>query len=228
MGDGYYLDIILFALVAAFLVLRLRSVLGRRDGFQGKNDNRLPFPGRGERGDEQPARLPELGEGSPDPAPGDEPATMPASLDAGLTQIRVADPSFDEKEFIVGAQKAFELILQAFANEDVRSLQPLLSQDVYNNFVQTIRARQQAGEKLETTLVGVKSAEIVEAYMTGRTAHITVKFVSEQISAVRDANSEIIEGDATGVNEVVDCWTFARDTRSSNPNWTLVATGAPD
>ncbi len=153
---------------------------------------------------------------------------MPASLDAGLAQVRVADPSFDEKEFIAGAQKAFELILQAFAHEDVRSLQPLLSQDVYNNFVQTIRARQQAGEKLETTLVGIKSSEIVEAYMTGRTAHVSVKFVSEQISAVRDSNSEIIEGDATSVNEVVDYWTFARDTRSSNPNWTLVATGAPD
>jgi predicted lipid-binding transport protein (Tim44 family) len=227
MGDGYYLDIILFALVAAFLVLRLRSVLGRRDGFQGKNDQRLPFPGRGERVDEPPVRLPDRGEPASDVAIG-EPASMPASVDAGLTQIRVADPSFDEKEFIAGAQKAFEMILQAFAQEDVRSLQPLLSQDVYNNFVQTIRARQQAGEKLETTLVGIKSSEIVEAYMTGRTAHVSVKFVSEQISAVRDANSEIIEGDPTSVNEVVDVWTFARDTRSSNPNWTLVATGAPD
>lgn len=226
MGDGYYLDIILFALVAAFLVLRLRSVLGRRDGFQGKNDQRLPFPGRSERVDE-PVRLPDRGEAAPDVAT-DEPAPMPASLDAGLTQIRVADPNFDEKEFIAGAQKAFELILQAFAQEDVRSLQSLLSQDVYNNFVQTIRARQQAGEKLETTLIGIKSSEIVEAYMTGRTAHVTVKFVSEQISAVRNANSEIVEGDATSVNEVVDFWTFARDTRSSNPNWTLVATGAPD
>lgn len=153
---------------------------------------------------------------------------MPPSLDAGLTQICVADPSFDEKTFSAGAQKAFELILQAFAHEDVRALQPLLSQDVYNNFVQTIRARQQAGEKLETTLVGIKSAEIVEAYMHGRTAHVSVKFVSEQISAVRDANAAIIEGDATSVNEVVDVWTFARDTRSSNPNWTLIATGAPD
>ena len=154
---------------------------------------------------------------------------MPASsLNAGLAQVRVADPSFDEKDFIGGAQKAFELILQAFAHEDVRSLQPLLSQDVYNNFVRPIRARQQAGEKLETTLVGIKSSEIAEAYMTGRTAHVSVKFVSEQISAVRDSNSEIIEGDATSVNEVVDFWTFARDTRSCRPNWTLVATGAPD
>ena len=227
MGDGYFLDIILFALVAAFLVLRLRSVLGRRDGFQGKDDSRLPFPGRNERA-EEPVQLPERREGPADAPAEDEAPSTPPSLDAGLTQIRVADPSFDEKGFIAGAQKAFELILQAFAHEDVRALQPLLSQDVYNNFVQTIRARQQAGEKLETTLVGIKSSEIVEAYMHGRTAHVSVKFVSEQISVVRDANSQIIEGDATSVNEVVDVWTFARDTRSSNPNWTLIATGAPD
>ncbi len=227
MGDGYYLDIILFALVAAFLVLRLRSVLGRRDGFQGKNDQRLPFPGRSERLEDKPVRLPDR-DAAADPAIGDEPVLMPASVDAGITQIRVADPSFDEREFLGGAQKAFELILQAFAQEDVRSLQALLSQDVYNNFVQTIRARQQAGEKLETTLVAIKSSDIVEAYMTGRTAHVTVKFVSEQISAVRNAKAEIIEGDATSVNEVVDFWTFARDIRSSNPNWTLIATGAPD
>ena len=227
MGDGYYLDIILFALVAAFLVLRLRSVLGRRGGFQGTSDQRVPFPGRGERADDQPVRLPERGDAASEVTAG-EPTVMPASLEVGLTQIRVADPGFDEKEFVGGAQKAFELILQAFAQEDVRALQALLSQDVYNNFAQTIRARQQAGEKLETTLVGIKASDIVEAYMTGRTAHVSVKFVSEQISAVRNANSEIVEGDATSVNEVIDVWTFARDTRSSNPNWTLVATGAPD
>lgn len=129
MGDGYYLDIILFALVAAFLVLRLRSVLGRRGGFQGKSDQRVPFPGRGERADDQPVRLPERGDAASEVTAG-EPTVMPASLEVGLTQIRVADPGFDEKEFVGGAQKAFELILQAFAQEDVRALQALLSQDV--------------------------------------------------------------------------------------------------
>lgn len=225
MGDGYYLDILLFALVAAFLIFRLRSVLGRRDGFQGKGEERLPFPGRAA---EPPVRLPEREAAADQSALDEAPATLPPSVDAGITQIRVADPNFDEKEFTSGAQKAFEWILQAFTGDDLRSLQPLLSQDVFNNFAQTIRSRQQDGRKLETTLVGFKSAEIVEAYMAGRTAHVTLKFVTEQICVTRDAKGEVIEGDPNSVSEVVDFWTFARDTRSADPNWSLVATGAPD
>jgi predicted lipid-binding transport protein (Tim44 family) len=226
MGDGYYLDILLFALVAAFLIFRLRSVLGRRDGFQGKPEDRLPFP-RGDRPADNTIRLPERD--APAEAPAAETVSLaPSSLEAGLTQIRIADPSFDERTFVDGAKKAFEWILQAFANDDVRALQPLLSQDVFNNFAQTIRARQQAGEKLETTLVGITLAEIVEAYMAGRTAHVTVKFVTQQISVLRDAEKQVIEGDPSAINDVVDTWTFARDTRSGDPNWTLVATGSPD
>lgn len=229
MGDGYYLDIVLFALVAAFLVLRLRSVLGRRDGFQGKAEDRMPFPPKGDRTAEQGNGL-DRGEPSADaqPAVRDALSVAPASLEAGLTQIRVADPRFDPQEFVAGARKAFEWILQAFVNGDTSSLQPLLSSDVFNNFEQTIKQRQETGEKLETTLVGITSADITEAYMAGRTAHVTVKFVSQQLSAVRDAEGAVIEGDPNAVADVTDYWTFARDSRASDPNWTLVATGAPE
>lgn len=231
MGDGYYLDIVLFAVVAAFLVLRLRSVLGRRDGFQGKGDDQLQsFPPKSDR-----AAEPGNGKGdrsdsvSVDTSTGRDGLSLaPASLEAGLTQIKVADPRFDPAEFAVGARKAFEWILQAFVNGDTGSLQPLLSSDVFANFAQTIEERQRAGEKLETTLVGILSSDIVEAYMAGRTAHVTVKFISQQITVVRDAEGAVIEGDPNTVTDVTDYWTFARDTSSSDPNWTLVATGAPD
>jgi Uncharacterized protein conserved in bacteria len=229
MGDGYYLDIVLFALVAAFLVLRLRSVLGRRDGFQGKAEDRMPFPPKGDRAAE-PGTAADRGDPTSDTPPPlrDALSIAPASLEAGLTQIRVADPRFDPREVVTGSRKAFEWILQAFVNGDTNSLQPLLSSDVFNNFEQTIKDRQRAGEKLETTLVGITSAEITEAYMAGRTAHVTVKFVSQQISAVRDAEGAVIEGDPNAVADVTDYWTFARDTRSNDPNWTLVATGSPE
>lgn len=227
MGDGYYLDILLFALVAAFLIFRLRSVLGRRDNYQGKSEDRLPFPSRPDRPAEVPG--PRANDATPEAAGKDEAApVLPASVDAGLTQIRVADARFDEREFVGGAQKAFEWILQAFSADDLRSLEPLLSQDVFNNFAQTIRARQQAGYKLETTLVSIKPPEIVEAYMAGRTAHVTVRFVSEQISVTRDGKGEVVEGDPNAVGEIIDLWTFARDTRSPDPNWTLVATRNPE
>lgn len=232
MGDGYYLDIVLFALVAAFLIFRLRSVLGRRDGFQGKPEDHVPYPAKPDRPAEPangtPERIEPPAAGEPPIGGRDALSVAPASLDAGLTQIKVADPRFDQREFIDGSRKAFEWILQAFVNGDTGSLQPLLSSDVFKNFEQTIEQRQRSGEKPETTLVGIVSAEIIEAYMAGRTAHLTVKFVSQQISVVRDAEGHVIEGDPNAVTDVTDYWTFARDTRSPDPNWTLVATGAPD
>ncbi|TVR83734.1 MAG: Tim44 domain-containing protein [Rhodospirillales bacterium] len=229
-GELQFLDIILFALVAAFLVLRLRSVLGRRDGHQPQTHD--PFKPTRERAsdDEKVVRLPDRSDRPSDRRDSDaEPAFEEASpLESGLTQIRVADPSFEPDEFLSGSRIAFEMILSAFAAGDSQSLRPLLSQEVFQNFAETIHERERAGETMETNLVGIRSAEIVEAYMAGRTAHVTVKFVSEQISVVRDQNDEVVEGDPEQVTEVTDTWTFARDTRSRDPNWILVATGSPE
>lgn len=241
-GEFQFIDIILFALVAAFLILRLRNVLGRRDGHQQpqshdpfKSRERPERAGGRERSDDKVIPLPDRGERPSDPR---EPAVdaglegtgsvEAGPLQAGLAQIRIADPRFDENEFLSGARMAFEMILGAFAAGDTGTLKPLLSPEVYSNFTQSIREREQAGETMELNVVDIRAAEIVEAYMAGRTAHLTVKFVSDQISIVRDEKGEIIEGDPQRSTEAIDFWTFARDTRSSNPNWTLVATGAPE
>lgn len=149
-------------------------------------------------------------------------------LEAGLTQIRIADPSFELDEFLSGARMAFELIVSSYASGDASALRPLLSPEVFTNFSHVMMERDQRGETMETQVVAIQSAEIDEAYMAGRTAHLSVKFVSEQISVIRDDKGEILEGDSELVNEVTDHWTFARDTRSSDPNWTLVATDTPD
>jgi len=232
MSGGYqYLDIILFALVAAFLILRLRNVLGRRDGHQGRSNDPFETSSKPEKPDDKVVRLPDRS----DQAPATDESPVEASeseartpLEAGLTQIKVADPKFDSREFLSGARIAFELILTSYAGNDTATLKPLLSPEVFGNFSQSIRDRQQANEAMEITLVGFKSADIVEAYMAGRTAHLTIKFVSQQITVVRDENNEVIEGDPKEVIEVTDFWTFARDTRSSDPNWILVATGSLD
>jgi predicted lipid-binding transport protein (Tim44 family) len=231
MGDGFqFIDIILFALVAGFLILRLRSVLGRRDGHQSRTPDPFapqPKPGRA---DEKIVRLPERTD-RPIDAPSSAAAEMVGGeakgpLEVGLTQVKIADPSFDPEGFVSGARIAFELILNAFAAGDTDSLKPLLSQEVFGNFSHSIRERKASGMRLETKLAGLRSAELVEAYMAGRTAHITIKFVSEQISALYDAAGAVVEGDPDEVIEVTDYWTFARDTRSTDPNWTLVATGS--
>jgi predicted lipid-binding transport protein (Tim44 family) len=233
MGNGFqFLDIILFAMIAAFLVLRLRSVLGRRDGHRGRPPG--AFPGRDreaadERAEETVIALPNRGadeatgpEAMPDWAMGDEP------LAKGLAAIYRSDPGFTPDEFLSGGRLAFDLILGAYAAGDTRTLKSLLSPDVLGNFVQAIRRREQAGETTDDTLVGIKSAEIVEAYMADTDASVTVKFVTEQINVLRDENGDVVEGDPNTINEVTDFWTFARDTKSGDPNWSLVATRSLD
>jgi predicted lipid-binding transport protein (Tim44 family) len=230
-GDYQFLDIILFALVAAFLILRLRSVLGRRNGHEGPTQDPFGTSSRREASDEKVVRLPERNDRPAEAGQSDldnELIKDGSPLAAGLTQIKVADTSFDPNEFISGARIAFELILTAFANGDTATLKTLLSPEVFGNFSQSIRDREEAKQTMETTLVGISSTEIVEAYMAGRTAHLTMKFVSQQISVVRDENQEIVDGDPNTVTDVTDFWTFARDTRSNNPNWMLVATGSLD
>lgn len=233
MSGGYqFLDIILFALVAAFLILRLRSVLGRRNGHQGPTRDPFDNSRQRDKTDENVVRLPDRSEPSADTdstALDDVAAPQDGTpLEVGLTQIRVADPKFNINEFQSGSRIAFEMILTAFAAGDTDTLKNLLSPEVFGNFSQSIREREEAAETMETTLVGFKSSDVVEAYMAGRTAHITVKFVTQQINVMRDKNGEIVDGDLSAVNEVTDFWTFARDTRSSDPNWMLVATGSLD
>jgi predicted lipid-binding transport protein (Tim44 family) len=224
MDGGFaFFDIVFFAMVAAFLILRLRSVLGRRTGNEKPErwTTRQPPANRGEAPDNV-ARLPDRGRPAADAAPLDLSATSP--VEAGLAQIRAADPNFDPRTFVEGARSAFEMIVGAYAQGDTATLRPLLADEVYENFAAAIKARQQAKQTLETTLVGIKSADIIEGRMDNRNALVTVKFVSEQINVTRDAAGAVVEGDPQQIATVTDVWTFARNTRSRDPNWLLVAT----
>lgn len=224
MGGGFqFIDIILFALVAAFLILRLRSVLGRRDGHQGPAQDPFRSQPKKENAEKDVARLPDRSDAAAPPAD----ASL-SPLEAGITQIKIAEPRFDEKEFLAGASVAFEMILTAYVAGDDEALKPLLSPEVFANFSTSIADRNAAGETLETTLVGIRETNLEEASMVGRMAHVTVQFVSEQVTVTRDAAGEIVEGDPDQVSTVIDLWTFARDTRSADPNWMLVATGSSD
>ena len=228
MDEGFqFIDIILFAMIAAFLVLRLRSVLGRRDGHEGRNRNPFAPPQPLEKPDNNVVHLPDNSDESltTAAAAAETPETV---LEAGIAEIRGADPKFDPEELMVGARVAFEMILGAFASGDRKALKPMLSPEVYGNFTRVMDGREESGEVLEEILVGIKASEIVEAYMAGSLANVTVKFVSDQIHVVRDEDGEIIEGDASAIVEVTDFWTFSRDPKSRNPNWTLVATRSLD
>jgi len=227
--DGFGgFDILFLALVAGFLILRLRSVLGQRTG----NEN--PERWRSQRPQSLPGNVTRLPERQTDarPSEANEPAMPPVgaapagSMETGVAQIRSADPSFDPRGFVGGARQAFEMIVRAFAQGDTAALRPLLSDEVYENFAAAIQDRKRSRHTLETTLVAVKSAEVVDARLNGRTAEVSVKFVSDQKNVTRDEGGQVVDGSPDSVATVTDIWTFARNTRASDPNWTLVGTSA--
>ena len=228
MGDGFqFLDIVLFAMVAAFLVLRLRSVLGKKTGHQ---EPRQDPVSRHQQDTEQDGNVVELPTNRNNGAAGgsqDDPTAGPAvndSLLAGINDIRISDNSFHPAEFAEGARSAFEMVVQAFAEGDTATLDNLIAEDVFEDFNDAIEARQEANERLETTIISIKSADVIEAEMDGRNAVVTIKFVSEQVNVTHDSENRVVDGDPNQVCEITDIWTFTRDTKTSNPNWKLVET----
>ena len=229
MGNGMqFLDIILLAVIAAFLILRLRSVLGRRTGHD-QPPKYDPFRDRqkDESAEDKVIQLPDRADKTAAEDSDFEAQTAAATpVEQGLTQIKLADRSFDVDAFVKGSSVAFEMIVAAFAKGDAKALRPLLSNDVFEDFAGAIKSREAANEVLETTLVGISQSDIIEAELQGKTAFVTIKFVSEQINVTRNAEGDVVDGDPSNVTSVTDIWAFARNTRSRDPNWTLVATGS--
>ena len=225
MGDFQYFDIILFAMIAAFLVLRLRSVLGRRTGNERRRELfvRRAAPVADKPGPKEVVPTPDPDKDMVTPALGGKPADAVAD---GLNRIRRADPNFDPSQFLAGARAAFEMIVGAYAKGDKTTLRPLLSDEVYQPFAATIDERAAAKETVEARDLHLEDAEIVDADLSGRIARVTVKLVSHQISVTRAMDGSIVDGDPDHPVEKTDYWTFTRDTRSSDPNWVLVATSS--
>ncbi|WP_120498284.1 Tim44/TimA family putative adaptor protein [Kiloniella sp. EL199] len=248
MGSNLpFFDIILLAAVAVFLVLRLRSTLGKRTGFdekpdhdpfsdRGENDNVVNLPRREDRHSDDSQFLDsgdtstkEIRTGSlhggkvaVDVLPSD------SALAEGLSAIQMSDRSFDPAEFVQGAGAAFEMIIGSFASGDTKTLRNLLDDEVYHDFKSAIDEREALKQTHETVMVGINDVDIIEAEMSGRHAVVTVKFVSEQVNVTRDANGNTVSGDSNHVAKVTDIWTFTRDTRSKDPNWLLVETRSPN
>ena len=227
MGEGNFLDIILLAMVAGFIFLRLRSVLGRRTGHERQPSDSVRVGSSND--DKKVVQLPNRGRPDEDDARSAEEARLWADdspIGAGLTQIKIADHSFEPGEFIEGARSAYEMIVTAFAKGDRETLKMLLSPEVFQNFSAAIDDREEAGHTMETTVVSLNQADSVEAEVKGKSAEITVKFVSEMISVTRDGNGENLPGQSPVPREVTDIWTFARDVKARDPNWHLVETSS--
>ncbi|MHA1536884.1 MAG: Tim44/TimA family putative adaptor protein [Alphaproteobacteria bacterium] len=225
--NGEYLDILILAAVAAFIIFRLRGVLGRRTG----NERTPPeAPGAGEKSGSADNVI-ALADREAKAERGKEKAKSKKALGPlakGFEAIAGADASFDPENFVAGAKSAFEMIVTSFAMGDLGKIKTFLTKEVYENFSDAVEERLKAEETLETTVVGFQSATISGARMEGRHAFVTVKFVSEQINATRDAESNVVAGDAETPVDVIDIWTFTRDTKSRDPNWALAETSTPE
>lgn len=206
-----YLDILILALIAVFVGLRLRAALGRRD----EDDDEI-MPPSAQRPPSQ--RLGNVIH----PAAWSQPT--PAREPTGLEQIAEVDRSFSPDGFLNGARAAFAMIVDAFSKGDEAGLRPLLSDEVFANFSRAIRGRAETGEVCCNRLEGISAAEIVEARLDGRFAFVTVRFESRQVICSKDAQGQVIFGAETASHDITDLWTFSRDTVSRDPNWLLVAT----
>ena len=219
--ESAMIQLLVLAGIAVFLILRLRSVLGTRDGFE-KPPTTERVPER-----RQPKR-PEFDviEGGPDRDITDHVQDGSDAAKA-LAAMKMADRDFNLTEFLDGAKVAYEMILMAFENGDVRPVSDYISDDVEESFVAAISAREDQGLTVDASFVGVREVGVQSARFDRGTGEgeITVRFVAELTSVVRNADGEIVEGNPNEIKRQRDIWTFARTMGAADPNWKLVATG---
>lgn len=215
------IQLILLAGVALFLILRLRNVLGSRDGFE------KPVQRKAERGSGDRAGFDVIDGGGTDQDIADFVDVDGASGKA-LADMKKVDPDFSVHEFVHGARQAYEWILMAFEHGDLETLQEFLAPDVLETFASAIAVREEQGLSVNAEFIGVRELKLREARFNGEEAEaeIVISFVAEMTYVVRNAAGELVEGDPNSIKKQADVWTFARLMTSDNPNWLLVGTGA--
>lgn len=213
------IQLLVLAAVAVFLILKLRSVLGTREGFEKPPITSADSSGA-RRGNF------EVIEGGPDRDITDHVQEDSRAADA-LTAMKAAEPSFMVGEFLQGAKGAYEMILMGFERGDLDAIKPFLADDVFDTFVDVVAAREDQGLTIEAEFIGVRETTLLDANFdaTSGEGEIKVRFVGELTSVVRDKGGDVIEGSPTDVKRQKDIWTFARQMGADNPNWLLVATG---
>ena len=188
-----YIDIILLAMIAGFIFLRLRGILGKRSGFEGKPSSQL----------------------------------KEVLKTINKEQPKKINENFDDeaqKEFLKGAKIAYETVITDFSDNDnkITTSKPLLNNEIYNQFNQALKERSSRGHYAEITFIGVNSAIIKEHKKIGKILNVTVNFIAEVITCIRDKDKKIVSGDPEKIKKIYDTWVFSRDTTSTNPNWQLV------
>jgi len=213
------IQLLVLAGIAVFLILRLKNVLGTREGFE-----KPPLPKSNGRADRSGF---EVIEGGPDRDITDHVAEDSTQAKA-LSAMKRVEPSFSVSEFLQGGRGAYEMILMGFERGELDSIQPFMSEEIFDSFVEAVSHREDQGLTIEAEFIGVRETTVLNATFdeTEQRAEITMRFVAEMTSVVRDQGGDIVEGDAKAVKRQKDTWTFARNMGTDDPNWHLVATDA--
>ncbi|HKJ62180.1 MAG TPA: Tim44/TimA family putative adaptor protein [Hyphomicrobiales bacterium] len=206
--------ILILACITAFILFRLFSVMGTRTGHEQSHDLEAL-----QRNKSNEQRLPD------DVEERRKENTPPKPVSTNARVLREADPEFDELEYLSGARSAYEMIVEAFAAGDLRSIRSFLSEDVYNAFKQAVVAREEAGHLMDLKFVGIERAAIVDSDVEDGWMNAVTEFTSNQVRVTRDKEGNVVDGDPNRIDLVKDRWTFSRKRTSKDPNWILVATG---
>ena len=215
--DSAVLQLLVLAGIAIFLILRLRSILGTREGYERPPEpiaNPSPTARRS---------FDVIDGGADDDITDHVPAGSPAAL--ALAEMKKIEPDFNVTEFLSGARQAYEMIVMGFERGQMDDLVPLLSRDVFESFDEVVQLREREGLSVEASFAGVREVDLVDASFENGTAEVTVRLVGELSSVVRDREGKVVEGDLNVVKQQRDVWTFARQMGADNPNWRLIATG---
>ena len=238
MEDFFDIPTLIAIGIAIVVLVRLRQVLGTRTGRERSPLERRDMSGKPQAGKPADETVVPL---RPRPAPAETPEDTEraarkleaeieqfsrgnADIATGLRAVVEADPGFSPKSFMDGAKAAYEMVVTAFAAGDRQTLRNLLEREVYDGFERAIKEREAEGRKVDFTFVGLPKVEISEAETDKRNVYVTVRFHAEVVSATRDKDGTLIEGHAEQVATIADEWTFARNPKSRDPNWKLVAT----
>ncbi len=213
------LSLLVLAGIAVFLILRLRSVLGTREGFEKPTAPRVAAKS-------DPRRDFEVIEGGPDRDITDHVEDGSDAAKA-LAAMKLAEPGFSVSDFLQGGRGAYEMILMAFESGNIDDLRSFLAPDVLETFEEVIRQRESQGLRIDAHFVGVRELSLEDATFDRSTneGEISIRFVGELTSVVRNRDGDIVEGDPNEIKRQRDVWTFGRTMGSSDPNWMLVATG---
>lgn len=208
-----FVDILIFAVIAIFLIMRLRNILGSREGFEQKQDNRPVQPVNHAESAREKKVVP----------------LRPSQLDGtGLEAVRRADPNFSDDTFMQGAASAFGMVLSAFADGDVTQLRRLLSFELCEEFSESIRLRNKNGDELGIEIISIDDVQLTDGQVVDNIASVTVTFVSTQTRTLTDRDGVVLEEDSMESTELTDIWVFERDTQLDDPNWKLVETRVPE